>query len=393
MSKPNSPILPVHAQDVIVPPREEGVVSPPRTARTERTNNNVHWSVPNTPYSPRTIHTTYTARTSGTGRSTVVETLADVVDQLEQQNAANVWDAEEPEPEAKYQASLHSGKSGHTTRTGKSGHSKASHAPSTFMGKVQHFRHHMRHWLHNDKFHYTIIGLVILDLIAVFLDLTLSLLTLSCYTDDQLDFFASHGILNPPESLSCVLHESTALTGADWFLWALSVFLLCIFTLEIFASFFAFGLSHFYKPLYAIDALVVFASLIMEVFFKFADNGKSGSSPAALIVLRLWKIIRAIHAIAHSIELKNQSIINSVKQAMAESQAETAQLYGKLERTELRVDYLKPLCPNLNNDEMESFVDQELEKRRAIEEAEEAAEEEESSTASEKGGEKPKEMV
>ncbi|KZO95024.1 hypothetical protein CALVIDRAFT_538501 [Calocera viscosa TUFC12733] len=393
MSKPGSPILPVHAQDIIVPARspapstpkgtEEGLISPPRTART---NNNVHWSVPNTPFSPKTMRTARTSNTNGTGRSTAMDVLEDVVEKLQEQSVANVWDAEEPEPEEKYQESLRSGKSGHTGKSGKSGH---SHAPSTFVGKVEHFRHHLRHWLHNDKFHYTIIGLVILDLVAVFLDLTLSLLTLACFTDDQLAYFLSFGITNAPESPSCVLHESTALNGADWFLWALSVFLLGIFVMEIFASFFAFGPTHFLKPLYAIDAIVVIASLIMEVYFKFADDGKSGSSPAALIVLRLWKIVRAIHAIAHSIELKNQSIIKAVREAMEEVQEEQKSLSNHLERAQIKVAYLKDECPNVKEDEIERFVDAEIEKRKALE----AQEDEESGDSSDDGAEKPKETV
>jgi hypothetical protein len=207
--------------------------------------------------------------------------------------------------------------------------------------------------------------MVMFDLIVVFIDLVISLLNLPCYTPEQLEQFRALGIEDPPESTSCILHESTALTNGDWFLWSVSVFLLSIFMIEVILSLFAFGPRHFAKPLYAIDGIVVTASLVMEIFFKFGAHGKLGSSPSALIVLRLWKIIRAIHAIAHSIELKNQTIIKEVQAAKAQVEEEHQIAADALERDQLRIQYLRTKAPPVDDTELEDYVEKELQKLHA----------------------------
>jgi hypothetical protein len=234
--------------------------------------------------------------------------------------------------------------------------------PHPLLHKINHFRAHLRHLLHVPRFHYTVIGMVMFDLIVVFIDLVLSLLNLPCFTEDQLAKFRVIGLNNPPESANCILHESSALTGADWFLWSLSVSLLSCFMLEVLASLFAFGPRHFKKPLYAIDGAVVTASLVMEVFFRFGDHGKLGASPSALIVLRLWKIVRAIHAIAHSIELKNQAIIQEVQAAKAHVEEEHHQAAEALERDELKIQYLRMKAPEVQDTELDEHVEKFIEK-------------------------------
>ncbi len=48
------------------------------------------------------------------------------------------------------------------------------------------------------KYHYTIITLVIVDLVVAFIDLVLSLLNLSCYSEEQKEIFAHLGEENVP---------------------------------------------------------------------------------------------------------------------------------------------------------------------------------------------------
>ena len=111
-------------------------------------------------------------------------------------------------------------------------------------------RAHLRHTLHAPAFHYTVIGLVILDLVIVFIDLVVSLLNLPCLTEEQLQWFEEHNIDELPPTPNCKLAESPALEGGEWFLWAFSVFLLSLFAIELILSLFAFGPKHFKKPIY-----------------------------------------------------------------------------------------------------------------------------------------------
>jgi hypothetical protein len=215
--------------------------------------------------------------------------------------------------------------------------------------------------------------MVMFDLLVVFVDLVVSLLNLPCYTPEQREQFLALGVADPPEPPSCILHESSGLTAGNWFLWSVSVFLLSCFMLEVLVSLFAFGPRRFKKPLYAVDALVVTASLIMELAFKFAKSGKLESSPSALIVLRLWKIVRAIHAIAHSIELKNQTIISEVKVAKAQVEEEHRAAAVELERDQIKIQYLRLRSPHVEDAELEAYVERELERLQAEDEKLEAA--------------------
>src|ERR1700677_5110613 len=103
---------------------------------------------------------------------------------------------------------------------------KGTFTPSTLLllltiQQIQHFRAHLRHFLHMPAFHYTVIGMVMFDLLVVFIDLVVSLLNLPCYTDAQREQFRALGVNDPPEPPSCILHDSNGLTAATWFLWAI----------------------------------------------------------------------------------------------------------------------------------------------------------------------------
>jgi hypothetical protein len=174
-------------------------------------------------------------------------------------------------------------------------------------------------FLSKPMFHHTIIGLVITDMVLVIIGLVIELLHTPCTTEEQLQWFAQHHYTVLPPTPKCKIPDSYALMVGDWLLWATSVFLLFIFVMDLSASGTAFGFkAHFKQPLYAIDAVVVIASIVIEVIFRFADGGKLEMTPTVIILLRLWKIVRAIHAIAHSIELKNEQLIKAVKDAKRE---------------------------------------------------------------------------
>jgi hypothetical protein len=346
----SSPVLPVHAQDSN---KHITVTVPDPSAYSPRSTKSAFFRSPpptgisgisgRTGLSARTGYSARTGRSGFSTQSAAAEALDVIVIKLEEETeeTKELFNLDEPDQELTDDDHKH---------------------PQAWVHKINHFRAHLRHILHVPAFHYTIIGMVMFDLIVVFIDVVISLLNLPCFTDVQLEKFRELGVDDPPESTSCILHESNALIGADWFLWGLSVFLLSCFMLEVIASLFAFGPRHFKKPLYAIDGIVVTASLVMEIFFRFGDHGKLGDSPSALIVLRLWKIVRAIHAIAHSIELKNQAIIQEVQAAKAQVEEEHHQASEALERDHLKIQYLRTKVPEVQDTELEEHVEKVIEK-------------------------------
>ncbi|CAF1053488.1 unnamed protein product [Adineta ricciae] len=166
------------------------------------------------------------------------------------------------------------------------------------------------HLMEQPTFHYAIIVLIILDLIIVFVELIIAQLSLPCLTDDELEKY------NVTEQRSeCLLSPSTSTENAETALYYVSLVLISIFVIEILCAFYGFGWRRYTKLLYLLDAIIVIASFIMEVYFHFGNIGKAGRAAAGLVVLRLWKIIRAIHAIAHSMALRNHMIVTEIEKA------------------------------------------------------------------------------
>lgn len=200
--------------------------------------------------------------------------------------------------------------------------------------------------------------MVLLDLLVVFIELIIALLNLSCFTEEQKLYFAQHGIVELPLPASCKLQETNASDDAEWFLWLLSVTLLSIFIAELIEAGIAFGfVTHFRKPIYMVDAIIVTVSFTVEVYFKFAKSSLK-SAPSTLIALRLSKIVRAVHAITHSIGLKNQAIIKRVEAAKAVLEASHQQISSMFEQQEWKISYLRAKVTQVTDTELEDYVRQ-----------------------------------
>jgi hypothetical protein len=160
---------------------------------------------------------------------------------------------------------------------------------------------------------------------------------------------------------SCLLPYSKNLHGGELFLFYLSLFLLIIFVLEIFISFYALGWRHYKKLLYLMDAIIVFSSFIMEIYFHYGNIGRAGRAAAAIVVLRLWKIVRAIHAVAHSITLKNHLLIKKIQEAQIIIEEEKFNTERLLEKQQIKLEYLIDIlitlgkCPN--SQQIDKYVD------------------------------------
>ena len=114
---------------------------------------------------------------------------------------------------------------------------------------------------------------------------------------------------------TCILEPSHHLETGELALYYISLVIICIFVLEILTAFYAFGWRRYLKILFLLDTIIVITSFILEVYFHFATSARAGRASAGIVVLRLWKIIRAVHAIAHSISLRNHVIIGEIEKA------------------------------------------------------------------------------
>lgn len=192
-------------------------------------------------------------------------------------------------------------------------HSEVQANP-TFFSRV-------RKLLHSRKFHYFVIGLVLLDLIIVLVELILS--------------------LNIAEE---VIPETHNVEDVEFALFIIGASILGFFVLEILLKFTFIGPRHFLNVWQFVDVIVVFSSFIMEIYFHVQEHAEEEADRAhalldlelhnhvseedkgnhshvsrvtatALVIIRLWKFVRIIHAVAHAVEIKNHIVIEHVEKA------------------------------------------------------------------------------
>jgi hypothetical protein len=178
-------------------------------------------------------------------------------------------------------------------------------------------------------------------------------LSLPCLSDDELKLYNT-----TQQPSQCLLPESPSVEAGELSIFYISLILISIFVLEILAAFYAFGWRRYTKLLYLFDAIIVLVSFILEVYFHFGNVGKVGPAVTGLVVLRLWKIIRAIHAIAHSMALRNHMIVTEIEQAQALLNVEKLQAEKTIHEQQMTIQDLtnrlekndKQITPEQNNE-------------------------------------------
>jgi len=108
-----------------------------------------------------------------------------------------------------------------------------------------------------------------------------------------------------------------------------SLAILCTLALETILLFIAFDIKLFKQPLYILDALVIGASLGVELESKGHDIVGS-----LLIFFRLWRIVRIVHGVAMSVQEKNEKVIKDLEKEAEELAKHKTDLQTKY-------DYLK----------------------------------------------------
>jgi len=126
--------------------------------------------------------------------------------------------------------------------------------------------------------HIIVVTLVLLDLLIILTDLSLQ----SFYPMEE----------EAPDAVH------TAEKALAW----TSVTILSIFTLEQFVKLAVFGPRYFLKVWHAIDAFVIITSLILEILLR----GPSREVASLLIIFRLWRLVRIMHALAEEITIEHE---------------------------------------------------------------------------------------
>jgi hypothetical protein len=151
---------------------------------------------------------------------------------------------------------------------------------------------------------------------------------------------------------NCLLPPSAAIENGETALFYLSFILITIFVLEIFSAFYAFGWRRYTKFLFFFDAFIVLVSFVLEVYFHYGSIGKAGKASAAIVVLRMWKIIRAIHAVAHAVTLRNHLIIEEIEKAREIVNEEKDRAQQTINAQQDEINYLTDLLNKYKNDDM-----------------------------------------
>ncbi len=113
---------------------------------------------------------------------------------------------------------------------------------------------------------------------------------------------------------ACTLAPSHSREMLENSIFGVNVFLLGLFTLDVFAALYAFGpVTYCTSWITLLDGFVVLTTLCLDVYFHFA-TAPSAKSPIALVILRLWKVFRAVHAIAHALEMHYQELMDTARE-------------------------------------------------------------------------------
>lgn len=74
---------------------------------------------------------------------------------------------------------------------------------------------------------------------------------------------------------------------------SLSIFILCLFLVEVAAKLYAYRLRFFYHKLEVFDAIVVIVSFGLDVAYQDPESSARGAG--LIIVLRLWRVARLLN--------------------------------------------------------------------------------------------------
>jgi len=148
--------------------------------------------------------------------------------------------------------------------------------------------------------HYSVLGLVTLDVLGIIADFILNLF--KCESDKE---------------------------GPEWdvalnTLGLISLAFSCLFMLELIASVWAFGWSYFHSRFHCFDALVVVAGFVVDVLL----HGILEEAASLVVILRLWRVFKIIEELSVGASEQTEELAHRVE----ELEKENGLLKKELER-------------------------------------------------------------
>lgn len=95
-------------------------------------------------------------------------------------------------------------------------------------------------------------------------------------------------------------------------LYILSLSILSIFFIEIVLKVVAYGWQFFTKWMFVFDAIVIISSLALESFYGL----RHGQIVSLLVMLRLWRVIRIVYAVAYTEKMRHEQEMNHLKKEL-----------------------------------------------------------------------------
>lgn len=171
---------------------------------------------------------------------------------------------------------------------------------------------------------------------------------------------------------ACTLRPSTSRDVLEKSIFAVNISLLSIFTVDVFLALYAFGpITYCSSWVTLLDGAVVITTLCLDVYFSVSDS-PNAKSPIALVILRLWKVFRAVHAIAHALEMHYQEVLDTA--AEGAKRLEIERVSESIRLRYVRNALIKASGTDIDPRVVEEVVQQELrEMERKQDEEREAA--------------------
>lgn len=172
---------------------------------------------------------------------------------------------------------------------------------------------HLKYILNSNKFHITIVCLVIIDCLLVIAELLLDLGMLTY----SLKEFAPH-----------VLHYA-------------SIAILCLFLIEIITKVAVFRLHFFKHKLEVFDAVVVVVSFVLDIVY--IDNDGLETGIGLLIIVRLWRVARIVNGITSTVKKHADSKVNHEKHLRQAAENELTKYLEYCATLETEIEVLRQL--------------------------------------------------
>ncbi|GAA5898633.1 uncharacterized protein JCM6883_003374 [Sporobolomyces salmoneus] len=247
--------------------------------------------------------------------------------------------------------------------------------PKGFLGKVDENRRRMRKLMRKKRFHLIMIGLVAFDLVIVMVELIVALLTAGCVNEEIYELLLESIHHHPashltPAMFACSLAPTHSREMLENGIFGVNLTLLSIFTLDVFFAIYAFGpITYATSWVTLLDGFVVLATFVVDIYFHFSHDPNS-ESPIALVILRLWKIFRAAHAIAHALQYHYTEMME--KAEANRKKLEWERISESIRLNCVRSTLIEKTGQDIDPEEVENLVQseiQDIQKKRKQEEA------------------------